>query len=343
MVSLKDDETNALLKPATSNTVPITRASSVVKNDKVIAPGMFRINLFKTSREEKLMPNKPLRASIRTKPFTVSQPHVIYKKTINSNSNGSSFTRVDNTAKTRRPQPRSNTKNDRVTSMSMAMTDPAWIDSMQEELLQFKWLDVWELVPMPDNVKALTLKWLYKNKHDEENTVIRNKTRLVVRGYRQEEGIDFKESFAPVSRMEAIRSMLNDITSGSKPLDADYAGCKDTFKSNSSRAQFLCEKPGYLFLKETRLLASVNLRAEYVSLIRLYKRRRYNLILAESRFTTSCSIDKDKYMTKAQVHVLKSSTISDTSTSLKEHYRQDYQAITKIHLTSGSSTTPSIM
>ncbi|GKA07508.1 retrovirus-related pol polyprotein from transposon TNT 1-94 [Tanacetum coccineum] len=86
-----------------------------------------------------------------------------------------------------------------------AMTDPAWIESMQEELLQFKWLDVWVLVPPLDNIKPLTLKWLFKNKHDEENTVIRNKTRLVMRGYRQEEGIDFEESFALVSRMEAIR------------------------------------------------------------------------------------------------------------------------------------------
>ncbi|GJS85588.1 retrovirus-related pol polyprotein from transposon TNT 1-94 [Tanacetum coccineum] len=89
-----------------------------------------------------------------------------------------------------------------------AMTDPAWIESMQEELLQFKRLDVWVLVPLPDNIKPLTLKWLFKNKHDEENTVIRNKSRLVVRGYRQEEGIDFEESFAPVARMEAIRIFL---------------------------------------------------------------------------------------------------------------------------------------
>ncbi|GJU11378.1 retrovirus-related pol polyprotein from transposon TNT 1-94 [Tanacetum coccineum] len=89
-----------------------------------------------------------------------------------------------------------------------AITDPAWIKSMQEELLQFKRLDVWVLVPAPDNIKPLTLKWLFKNKHDEENTVIRNKTRLVVRGYRQEEGIDFEESFAPVARMEAIRIFL---------------------------------------------------------------------------------------------------------------------------------------
>nr|GFB72983.1 integrase, catalytic region, zinc finger, CCHC-type, peptidase aspartic, catalytic [Tanacetum cinerariifolium] len=87
-----------------------------------------------------------------------------------------------------------------------AMTDPA--DSMQEELLQFKRLDVWVLVPSPYNISPLTLKWLFKNKHDEEQTVIRNKSYFIVRGYRKEEGIDFEESFAPVARMEAIRIFL---------------------------------------------------------------------------------------------------------------------------------------
>ncbi|GJY61568.1 hypothetical protein Tco_0462225 [Tanacetum coccineum] len=53
-----------------------------------------------------------------------------------------------------------------------AMIDHAWIESMQEELLQFKRLDVWVLVPAPDYIKPLTLKWLFKNKHDEENMVI---------------------------------------------------------------------------------------------------------------------------------------------------------------------------
>nr|GEY29571.1 retrovirus-related Pol polyprotein from transposon TNT 1-94 [Tanacetum cinerariifolium] len=77
-----------------------------------------------------------------------------------------------------------------------AINDPAWIESMQEDLLQFKRMDVWVLVPTPDNISPLTLKWKFKNKHDEEQTVIRNKSRLVVRGYRQEEGLDFEESFA---------------------------------------------------------------------------------------------------------------------------------------------------
>ncbi|GKB02024.1 hypothetical protein Tco_0830068 [Tanacetum coccineum] len=79
--------------------------------------GMFRINPFKPYREEKHVPKK-VRASVRTNPITVSQLYVITKKDVNSDSNGLSSTGVDNTAKTRRPQPRNNTKNDRVPSAS---------------------------------------------------------------------------------------------------------------------------------------------------------------------------------------------------------------------------------
>nr|GEW59640.1 hypothetical protein [Tanacetum cinerariifolium] len=112
----KVGKTNAFSKPVTSNSVSIPQGSKGVNNDKVIAPGMFRINPSKTSREEKHVPNT-VRASTRTKPITVSQPHVITKKDVNSDLNGLSSTGVDNT-KTRRPQPRSNTKNDRVISAS---------------------------------------------------------------------------------------------------------------------------------------------------------------------------------------------------------------------------------
>nr|GEV79040.1 integrase, catalytic region, zinc finger, CCHC-type, peptidase aspartic, catalytic [Tanacetum cinerariifolium] len=112
----KVDETHALSNPVTSNSVPTPRESKVVKNDKVIAPGMFRINPFKTSKKEKHVPNS-VRASTGTKPITVLQPPVITKKVVNSDSNGLSSTGVDNT-KTRRPHPRSNTKNDSVPSAS---------------------------------------------------------------------------------------------------------------------------------------------------------------------------------------------------------------------------------
>nr|GEW20864.1 hypothetical protein [Tanacetum cinerariifolium] len=150
-----------------------------------------------------------------------------------------------------------------------AMTNPAWIDSMQEELLYLKRLKVWVLVPAPDNISPLTLKW-----------------------YRQEEGIDFEESFAPskyvleipnkygmescdpIDTPMLIKEKLDLDQNGTpaKPTekhlkevkrifrylqgtintglwytkdsgfvligfsDADYAGCKGTFKSTSSGA-----------------------------------------------------------------------------------------------------------
>nr|GEY90267.1 retrovirus-related Pol polyprotein from transposon TNT 1-94 [Tanacetum cinerariifolium] len=65
-------------------------------------------------------------------------------------------------------------------------------------------LTVWELVDKPFGKSVIRLKWLWKNKKDEDQTVIRNKARLVAKGYTQEEGIDFEESFAPVARLEAV-------------------------------------------------------------------------------------------------------------------------------------------
>nr|GFA19484.1 hypothetical protein [Tanacetum cinerariifolium] len=89
-----------------------------------------------------------------------------------------------------------------------AMADSAWIESMQEELHQFDRLEVQELVDRPLCTNVINLKWLWKNKRDEENTVIRNKSRLVAKGYAQKEGVDFEESFAPVVRLEAVRLFI---------------------------------------------------------------------------------------------------------------------------------------
>nr|GEX38563.1 hypothetical protein [Tanacetum cinerariifolium] len=112
----KIGKTNALSKPVTSNSVSTPQESKGVKNDKVITPRMFRINLYKTFKEEKHVPNT-VRASNMTKSITVLLPPVFIKKDVNSDLNGLSSTGVDNT-KTKRPQPRSNTKNDRVPSVS---------------------------------------------------------------------------------------------------------------------------------------------------------------------------------------------------------------------------------
>ncbi|GKA45456.1 retrovirus-related pol polyprotein from transposon TNT 1-94 [Tanacetum coccineum] len=81
---------------------------------------------------------------------------------------------------------------------------PTQIEAMQEELNEFERLKVWELVPRSDCILVITLKWIYKVKLDELGGVLKSKACLVARGYFQEEGIDFEESFALVARLAAI-------------------------------------------------------------------------------------------------------------------------------------------
>ncbi|GJW59399.1 putative ribonuclease H-like domain-containing protein [Tanacetum coccineum] len=82
------------------------------------------------------------------------------------------------------------------------------LNRMQEELLQFKIQKVWTLVDLPSGKKAIGTKWVYRNKKNEKGIVVRNKVKLVAQGYKQEEGIDYNEVFAPVARVEAIKLFL---------------------------------------------------------------------------------------------------------------------------------------
>nr|GEV18927.1 retrovirus-related Pol polyprotein from transposon TNT 1-94 [Tanacetum cinerariifolium] len=86
-----------------------------------------------------------------------------------------------------------------------AMADSAWIEAMQEELHQFDRLQVWELVDKPFGKSIIWLKWLWKNKKDEDQTVIHNKARLVAKGYAQEEA---HKSF-PIYQMDVKTEFLN--------------------------------------------------------------------------------------------------------------------------------------
>nr|GEY21712.1 hypothetical protein [Tanacetum cinerariifolium] len=86
--------------------------------------------------------------------------------------------------------------------------DPSWIEAMQKELLKFKLQEVWTLVYLPNEKKAIGTKWAFRNKKDERGIMIRNKVRLVAQGYTQEEEIDFDEVFTLVARIEAIRLFL---------------------------------------------------------------------------------------------------------------------------------------
>ncbi|KAJ9557446.1 hypothetical protein OSB04_012060 [Centaurea solstitialis] len=93
-------------------------------------------------------------------------------------------------------------------NVQQALSDPDWVRSMQEELVEFERNKVWRLVTRPWGKSIIGLKWIFRNKKDENDLIIRNKARLVAKGYRQQEGIDYDEKFAPVARIEAIRIFL---------------------------------------------------------------------------------------------------------------------------------------
>jgi hypothetical protein len=94
------------------------------------------------------------------------------------------------------------------TNFEEARKEEDWVRAMNEELDQIEKNNTWELVPRPENKNVIGSKWVFKNKMNEKGQVVRNKSRLVCKGYAQVEGQDFDETFAPVARLEAIRMFL---------------------------------------------------------------------------------------------------------------------------------------
>jgi hypothetical protein len=92
-----------------------------------------------------------------------------------------------------------------------ALKDPNWVMAMREELNNFKRNKVCHLVSCP-NQNILGTNWVFHNKHDKNGVVMRNKVRLVAKGYSQVKGLDFGETFAPIARLESICILLANTT-----------------------------------------------------------------------------------------------------------------------------------
>ncbi|GKA04713.1 retrovirus-related pol polyprotein from transposon TNT 1-94 [Tanacetum coccineum] len=106
---------------------------------------------------------------------------------------------------------------------------------------EFDRLQVWELVPQPDCVIIIALKWIYKVKLDKYGDVLKNKARLVAKGYQQEEGIDFKESFVPVARIKAIRIFI--ANAASKNMTIYQMDVKTAFLNGDLKEEVYVSQP----------------------------------------------------------------------------------------------------
>jgi hypothetical protein len=83
-----------------------------------------------------------------------------------------------------------------------------WVKEMNDELDQIEKNNTWEMVHRLEGKNIIGSKWIFKNKLNEQGQVVRNKVILVCKGYAQIEGLDFDETFAPITRLEAIRIFL---------------------------------------------------------------------------------------------------------------------------------------
>jgi hypothetical protein len=131
-----------------------------------------------------------------------------------------------------------------------ASVDKHWVNAMEEELNQIEKNQTWELVPRPKDKNVIGTKWVFINKLNEDGKIVRNKARLVCKGYAQVEGIDFEETFAPVARLESIRMFLAFASFNNfKVYQMDV---KSTFLNGNLEEEVYIEQPEGFLLSENK-------------------------------------------------------------------------------------------
>ncbi|XP_071712254.1 uncharacterized protein [Rutidosis leptorrhynchoides] len=93
-------------------------------------------------------------------------------------------------------------------SYKQASKEMRWVEAMNKEITALESNQTWELVTLPPNKVPIGCKWVYMIKHNADGSIERFKARLVAKGFTQKEGIDFKETFAPVAKMVTVRTFL---------------------------------------------------------------------------------------------------------------------------------------
>jgi hypothetical protein len=112
---------------------------------------------------------------------------------------------------------------------------------MNEDLYQIEKNNTWELVPRPEDKNVTGSKWVFKNKMNKKGQVVRNKARLVFKGYAQVEVQDFDENFSPMARLESIIMFL--AYSCHKNFKVYHMDVKSTFLNGDLEEEVYMEQP----------------------------------------------------------------------------------------------------
>jgi hypothetical protein len=94
------------------------------------------------------------------------------------------------------------------TSFKEAAKEPHWVQAMNQEIDSIEKNKTWDLVDLPRHKKSIGVKWVYKTKLNEKGQIEKHKARLVAQGFSQQPGIDYGETFAPVARLDTVRSLM---------------------------------------------------------------------------------------------------------------------------------------
>ncbi|GJU60323.1 retrovirus-related pol polyprotein from transposon TNT 1-94 [Tanacetum coccineum] len=121
-----------------------------------------------------------------------------------------------------------------------------WIDAMKEELKSMAQNKVWDLVNLPKGSKRVGCKWVFKTKHGSIGNVERYKARLVAKGYTQKNGVDYNETFSPISKKDSLRIILALVAHFD--LEPHQMDVKIAFLNGNLKEEVYMEQPEGFFI-----------------------------------------------------------------------------------------------
>jgi hypothetical protein len=134
-------------------------------------------------------------------------------------------------------------------SLTEAEGGVAWLAAMQQEMDSIERNRTWELVDLPAGHHPITLEWLFKLKKNEVRKVVKHKARLIARGFVQQEGIDYDDTFTPVARIESIRILLT--LAAQEGWHVHYMDVKSAFLNDDFKEEvYVRQPPGFVVFRQ---------------------------------------------------------------------------------------------